>query len=67
MCYRKQRVNGPYFTMLKFFYQRDVLSDESWKVSHCYTIIFVVTYKKMCFILVKITIDVDILGTFVDP
>ena len=69
MCYRKQGVNGPYFTHLTlpsvFF-----MSEMSSLINHVRFAllkhIFVVTYKKIGFIFVKIT-NVDILGTCVDP
>ena len=72
-CYRKQRVNGPYFThftLLKFFFINKMSS-----LLNCLrfgTVIllqytFEVTYKKICFILVNISKNFDILGTLVDP
>ena len=69
MCYRKQRVHGPYFTHLtfpKFFFINEM--------SYLITVLIVrfgivialcvVKYKKIGFILVKITKNVDMLGTW---
>ena len=70
MCYRKQGVNGPYFThftMLKFFLS---MRCPLWWILWCLALsyyVFVVTNKKMYLILVKISMNVDILGTFMDP
>ena len=61
MCYCKQGVNGPYFThftMLKFFLS---MRCPLWWILQCLALsyhVFVVTYKTMCFFLVKITINV---------